>query len=1065
MDMTRISKWLISKQFSIVSRIVCAGLTCALSFICFAQQPSCDNFVIASEYSTGPGPKGIAVADFDNDGLKDIVTAFSGSTNGFSVIRNLGQRRFAPKVDFIIPPNIAVVEAVFVDDLDRDGLNDLLVSDTFGRRISVFRNISSGAGDLRFAPRSEITSAGEQARFIAFGDFDLDGLDDVAVANRTSPSAVSIFRNVSIGNGSITFESRIDFATPAGELSTGDFDNDGKTDIAVGNSQDLRILRNTSSGIGVVSFATSSAFSVGNAVMGITSVDIDSDGRMDVAVTVQNNDRVSLFRNLTNGPGNISFATKQDLTTGPAPFGLISADIDGDGLKDLASANNNSNSVTVLRNVTSMPGLAQFATRRLDYGVGFHPYDLAVEDMDGDGKLDLVTANVGSDNVSVLYNGSVSGNVDFLSRKDYIAPPTASFTDIKEADFDLDGNIDLVAVFRSGNGSYGLSVYRNDGSGRFETSLTLPVAGPVLAVADFDGDHKPDLALEGQSAIGVYKNTSSGPGVFTFQFNNIGFSCPIAGHVTSGDFDGDGKPDLVFTYSQSITDTVRSGAVLKNLSSSSSVSFTQAFTFTMLGNNELVTSDFNKDGLLDFGYITQTAGNPFVIQKNITNNGGIGFASQEITIPNGLLGPTIAGDLDGDGWDDLITSSENSSLSLLLSTSSFDQISFSPRIMIPDQAKTVVGLADIDNDGRSDLVTTNTFGGFVSLYINRSIPHSVSLDAPRQYAYGGTPNIGSSIGVGISDLNNDRLPDVAVGFHGASTGTLSILLASPCQTHRNVAFDFDGDGKTDISIFRPSVGEWWYSRSSDNVVRAGQFGTSTDIITPGDFTGDGKADWAFFSPSTGFWFILRSEDGSFFSFPFGSNGDIPMPADFDGDGKTDAAVFRPSSGTWFILQSGGGGTAISPFGSNGDKPVAFDYDGDGKADIGIVRDNLTSGNKEWWIQRSNLGILILNFGIPGDKTVPGDYTGDGKADVAFFRPSSGFWYILRSEDFSYLSFGWGQAGDIPAPGDYDGDGKTDAAVFRPSSSTWFVNRTGGQGPLITGFGVGTDTPVPSSWVR
>ena len=96
-------------------------------------------------------------------------------------------------------------------------------------------------------------------------------------------------------------------------------------------------------------------------------------------------------------------------------------------------------------------------------------------------------------------------------------------------------------------------------------------------------------------------------------------------------------------------------------------------------------------------------------------------------------------------------------------------------------------------------------------------------------------------------------------------------------------FDFDGDGKTDISIFRPSVGEWWYSRSSDGDVKAGQFGTSTDIITSGDFTGDGKADWAFFRPSTGFWFILRSEDGSFFSFPFGSNGDIPMPADFDGD--------------------------------------------------------------------------------------------------------------------------------------------------------------------------------------
>jgi hypothetical protein len=296
-----------------------------------------------------------------------------------------------------------------------------------------------------------------------------------------------------------------------------------------------------------------------------------------------------------------------------------------------------------------------------------------------------------------------------------------------------------------------------------------------------------------------------------------------------------------------------------------------------------------------------------------------------------------------------------------------------------------------------------------------------------------------------------------------NNGQVSVTIQNLNNTAR--VFDFDGDGKTDISIYRPSAGEWWYSRSSDAQVKAGQFGSSTDIITPGDFTGDGKADIAFYRPSTGFWYILRSEDGSFFSFPFGTAEDIPMPADFDGDGKTDAAVFRPSTGTWFILQSSGAGTGILQFGANGDKPVSFDYDGDGKADIGIVRDNLQTGNKEWWILRSTQGILILNFGIPGDLTVPGDYTGDGKADVAFFRPSTGFWYILRSEDNSFFSFPFGTNGDIPTPGDYDGDGKTDAAVFRPSTSTWFVNRSGGSGVLIAGFGLPTDQPVPSSLVR
>jgi uncharacterized delta-60 repeat protein len=272
-------------------------------------------------------------------------------------------------------------------------------------------------------------------------------------------------------------------------------------------------------------------------------------------------------------------------------------------------------------------------------------------------------------------------------------------------------------------------------------------------------------------------------------------------------------------------------------------------------------------------------------------------------------------------------------------------------------------------------------------------------------------------------------------------------------------FDFDGDGKTDVSIFRPSVGEWWYQRSSDGQVPAAQFGAGTDRITPGDFTGDGKTDIAFWRPSTGEWFILRSEDGSFFSFPFGTTGDIPAPADYDGDGKTDAAVFRPSSGTWFILNSSGIGTTITQFGTAGDVPVAADYDGDSKADIAIYRPS----NGQWWLARSSQGVIAATFGTSTDKPVQGDYSGDGKSDIAIWRPSTGEWFILRSEDSSFYSVPFGATGDVPAPGDYDGDGKFDTAVFRPSGATWYVNRTT-TGLMIMNFGANGDKPVPSSFV-
>jgi uncharacterized delta-60 repeat protein len=273
-------------------------------------------------------------------------------------------------------------------------------------------------------------------------------------------------------------------------------------------------------------------------------------------------------------------------------------------------------------------------------------------------------------------------------------------------------------------------------------------------------------------------------------------------------------------------------------------------------------------------------------------------------------------------------------------------------------------------------------------------------------------------------------------------------------------FDFDGDGKTDISIFRPSVGEWWYSRSSDGGNYAAQFGNSSDKLMPGDYTGDGRADFAFFRPSTGEWFILRSEDGSYYSYPFGTNGDIPTVGDFDGDGKADSAVFRQSDTNWYIRRSSDGGTTIRQFGASGDVPVVSDYDGDGKSDIAIWR----ASTGEWWIQKSsNASVVTFQFGSSTDKPVQGDYTGDGKADVAVFRPSSGEWFILRSENQSFYSFPFGTNGDVPAAGDYDGDGRFDATVFRPSQSTWYVQRTT-AGTLIQSFGQSGDRPVPNVFV-
>jgi CSLREA domain-containing protein len=317
-------------------------------------------------------------------------------------------------------------------------------------------------------------------------------------------------------------------------------------------------------------------------------------------------------------------------------------------------------------------------------------------------------------------------------------------------------------------------------------------------------------------------------------------------------------------------------------------------------------------------------------------------------------------------------------------------------------------------------------------------------------------------GIASDQRNLARPFDFAV-IPNASGGNGSDIGAFERQTFETFTdpiIDFDGDGKTDISVFRPSVGEWYYMRSGNGAVNGAQFGSSTDKPAPADYTGDGKTDIAFWRPSTGQWFVLRSEDSSFFAFPFGAVGDIPSPGDFDGDGKADQAVFRPSNGVWYINRSSGGVT-IQPFGVNGDRPVVADYDGDGKSDIAIFRPSVG----EWYYMRStDSQVRGAQFGSSTDKTVQGDYTGDGKADFAFYRPSTGSWFVLRSEDSSFFASPFGISTDVPTIGDYDGDGKSDQAVFRPSNGVWYVNKSNGSGVTIQQFGVSADIPTPSYYL-
>jgi hypothetical protein len=285
------------------------------------------------------------------------------------------------------------------------------------------------------------------------------------------------------------------------------------------------------------------------------------------------------------------------------------------------------------------------------------------------------------------------------------------------------------------------------------------------------------------------------------------------------------------------------------------------------------------------------------------------------------------------------------------------------------------------------------------------------------------------------------------------------MICRLCTPAPRARSDFDGDGKSDLSVFRPSEGNWYINQSTlgFGVVK---WGLGGDEPVPGDYNGDNKTDFAIFRPNADGaqpdFYVLNSTTFTLSAVSWGLPGDVPVIEDYDGDGKSDFAVFRPSNHTFYVLRSFG--NSISTYSSiDSGTPVAGDFDGDGKGDFATYH---VDG---WFVSSSINNHATYNFtrwGADGDKPVPADYDGDNRDDFAVFRPSDRTWYIRKSSGGNII-VQWGLADDTPVPADYDGDGRTDIAVYR--SGTWYINRSN-SGTVISQFGLGSDVPIPNRYL-
>lgn len=275
--------------------------------------------------------------------------------------------------------------------------------------------------------------------------------------------------------------------------------------------------------------------------------------------------------------------------------------------------------------------------------------------------------------------------------------------------------------------------------------------------------------------------------------------------------------------------------------------------------------------------------------------------------------------------------------------------------------------------------------------------------------------------------------------------------------------DFDGDGRTDLTVYRNSNNTFYALSSLNNNLFQKQIGQPGDSVSlTVDFDGDGRSDFstARYNAEV-LWRVFKSSTNVLEEIRWGNStlGDFFAAADYDGDAAFDVAVFR--AGVWYIIESSTGNFRYEYFGKPGDIPAANDFDRDGKADLTIARSE--KGQRVWYVRRSSDNrFFAASWGLSSDAFFTGrtDWDGDGAHDLTVIRNQSGqrIFYILRSSDSQLQIVQWGLSSDVVKLGDYDGDGKTDAAVTRAINGqrVFFILQSSNGEPRYETFGLAGD---------
>ena len=776
-------------------------LLLAVSTHAFAQV----SFSSSSIISVGDLPSSVALADVNQDGNLDLLTA---NTNAASVSVRLGDGagNFTGTTEVGVGSNpIQLVLA----DVNRDGRVDLLTVNTGSGTVSV--RLGDGAGN--FTGTTEVSVGGSNQQGLAVADVNLDGRLDLLATNQGSatvsvrlgdgiggfsgttevsvlsaPQGVTVadinldglpdLLATSLGSGAVSYRvgDGLGGFTGSTNYNAGglghlprrvfarDINLDGKPDIITANLNSNNISVRVSNG--VASYNPLVTFSMGNdPSFGLAISDINLDGKPDVLTANQGSNTVS-FR-LGDGLG--SFGAEQILAVGASPRDIVAADVNQDGKPDLLVTNSADNTVSVLLNTT--PVIVNPFGAATSVSAEASPQRVVASDVNLDGKPDLLIANASSSSVSVRLGDGLGG----FSGTTNISVGTNP-VGLAVADVNLDGRPDFLTANTT---SSNVSVRLGDGAGGFSGSTTVSVGTQpfTIVVADVNLDGRPDFLTANLAANNISVRLGDGLGGFSGSTNfTVGFA---PSGVFVADVNLDGLPDFLATNFGSSSVSVRLGDGLGGFSGTTNIS---------LGTDPIsvFVADVNLDGKPDFVTANQSANT-----VSVRLGDGLGGFSGTTTISVGTTTRSVfVADVNLDGKPDLITANRGAnSVSIRLGDGT-GNFSGTTEISVGDQPLHVF-VADVNLDGRPDILTANTgvgnnasvvLNGIVAIPDYTGAPSGVSAITYNNVTFtAGTMPVSTSITVnatltlnGNVDLNGNTIT-INNSASASVTGTGSLF--------------------------------------------------------------------------------------------------------------------------------------------------------------------------------------------------------------------------------------------------------------------------------------------------